>query len=193
MTDLLVEIEGQGDPQSSVSPSGIRIFDEHDPDARSSGRRPLTAANDRGEIFTLRGATDPRINARRARPGDLTQRLIAGNIAIRYGVKAYFAAKVTGHWEPNKQGAMPDGQPGATQTGENNGCLQNNTLPLAVQNKTSFRLAAAQGAGRRQLGGLLRYRRDSGNAICPQPVAGHAADHPVCAGDGGLHSAFGAL
>ncbi|GKO44844.1 hypothetical protein NUBL21974_22040 [Klebsiella quasipneumoniae] len=38
-----------------------------------------------------------------------------GNIAIRYGAKAYFAAKVTVR-EPNKQGAMPDGQPGATLT-----------------------------------------------------------------------------
>jgi hypothetical protein len=63
-----------------------------------------------------RGATDSLKKAGgEARPGYLAQKRARspGNIAIRYGAKAYFAAKVTVR-EPNKQGAMPDDPPGAT-------------------------------------------------------------------------------
>ncbi len=67
-------------------------------------------------------------------------------------------------------------------------------LPLAVQNKTSFAWLPLRAlVARRQLGGLLRYRRDEWVTRLPQPVAGHAADHPVCAGVAASILPFGAL
>ena len=60
-------------------------------------------------------------------------------------------------------------------------------LPLAVQNKNILRLAAAQAlAGANS---VVFYATGAivGNAIAPSPSL---ADHPVCAGDGGLDSAF---
>lgn len=72
MTDLLVEIEGQGDPQFRQS-VWIRI-DEHDPEQWSLGGVQPTAAMIAAK-FTPRGATDPRNKTRgEARPGDLTQK-----------------------------------------------------------------------------------------------------------------------
>ena len=70
MTDLLVEIEGQGDPQFRQS-VWIRI-DEHDPEQWSLGGVQPTAAMI---------AADPRNKTGgEARPGDLTQkrRQVAG-------------------------------------------------------------------------------------------------------------------
>ncbi|VTO27306.1 tautomerase [Klebsiella pneumoniae] len=114
MTDLLVEIEGQGDPQFRQS-VWIRI-DEHDPEQWSLGGRPADGRDDRGEICRRATRRIPGIK-RAAKPGPAVWRRRGarspGNIAIRYDAKAYFAAKVTVR-EPNKQGAMPDGQPGAT-------------------------------------------------------------------------------
>jgi len=70
MTDLLVEIEGQGDPQFRQS-VWIRI-DEHDPEQWSLGGVQPTAAMIAAKFAA---ATDPRNKTRgEARPGDLTQK-----------------------------------------------------------------------------------------------------------------------
>ncbi len=72
MTDLLVEIEGQGDPQFRQS-VWIRI-DEHDPEQWSLGGVQPTAAMIAAKFAAAR-LTDPRNKTRgEARPGDLTQK-----------------------------------------------------------------------------------------------------------------------
>lgn len=74
MTDLLVEIEGQGDPQFRQS-VWIRI-DEHDPEQWSLGGVQPTAAMIAAKFAAARrDATDPlKKLGCEARPGDLAQK-----------------------------------------------------------------------------------------------------------------------
>ncbi len=86
---------------------------------------------------------------------------------------------------------MPDGQPGATlKPVKTTDVYRTHAAAGGAEQKypspgcRSEALAGANSVVFYATGAIV------GNAIAPQPVAGHAADHPVCAGDGGLHSAF---
>lgn len=72
MTDLLVEIEGQGDPQFRQS-VWIRI-DEHDPEQWSLGGVQPTAAMIAAKFAAARRDGSWNKTGGEARPGDLTQK-----------------------------------------------------------------------------------------------------------------------
>ncbi len=85
---------------------------------------------------------------------------------------------------------MPDGQPGVTLTPVKTTDVYRTDAAAGGAEQKYHPPGRRSGAGRRQLGGVLRNRRYRRQYPRPQPVAGHAADHPVCAGDGGLDFAF---